>query len=405
MELKKCRNCRSHDLKKLFSLGNQSFTGKFIKKSENVKKAFINLAICRKCKLVQLKNKYNLKYMYGPDYGYRTGINKTMTNHVRDVTKYLSKISKLKNNDHVLDIASNDGTLLNFYNKKIVTFGIDPILKKYKNHYNRIDFFSNDFFSKKIVLSKTKKKFKIITALSVFYDLTDPNKFLRDVHDLLHDDGFFFLEFADLASLIEFNMFDTICHEHAEYYSTQVLINMFNKNNLKLITINQTNINGRSKQYLLTKSNSKIRVNEKKIKKIIDHEKKLKLDDYSTYKKFFRKINVLKNKLNIFINKQIKLNKIIHGYGASTKGNTLLQFYKTNHKKIEYIADRNPDKFGLKTPGTNIEIVSEEVSRSYNPDYYLVLPWHFKDEILRREKKIRKKGTKFIFPLPSIKIY
>jgi len=192
MELKKCRNCRSHDLKKLFSLGNQSFTGKFIKKSENVKKAFINLAICRKCKLVQLKNKYNLKYMYGPDYGYRTGINKTMTNHVRDVTKYLSKISKLKNNDHVLDIASNDGTLLNFYNKKIVTFGIDPILKKYKKHYNRIDFFSNDFFSKKIVLSKTKKKFKIITALSVFYDLTDPNKFLRDVHDLLHDDGFFF---------------------------------------------------------------------------------------------------------------------------------------------------------------------------------------------------------------------
>ncbi len=405
MELKKCRNCKSHDLKKIFSLGNQSFTGKFIKNSENVKKAFINLAICKKCKLVQLKNKYNLKYMYGPDYGYRTGINKTMTNHVRNVVKYLSKISKLKKNDHVLDIASNDGTLLNFYEKKIITFGIDPILNKYKKHYKQINFYSNNFFSKKVALSKTKKKFKIITALSVFYDLTDPNKFLRDVHDLLQDDGIFFLEFADLASLIEFNMFDTICHEHAEYYSTQVLINMFEKNSLKLIDINQTNINGRSKQYLLTKSNSKIKVNNKKIKKFIDHEKKLKLGDYSTYKNFFKKINVLKMKLNIFIDKQIKLNKIIHGYGASTKGNTLLQFYKINHKKIKYIADRNPDKFGLKTPGTNIEIISEKTSRSCNPDYYLVLPWHFKDEILKRENKIRKKGTKFIFPLPSIKIY
>ena len=405
MELKKCRNCKSNDLKKLFSLGNQSFTGKFIKNSENVKKAFINLAICKKCKLVQLKNKYNLKYMYGPDYGYRTGINKTMTNHVRNVIKYLSKISKLKKNDHVLDIASNDGTLLNFYDKKIITFGIDPILNKYKKHYKQINFCSNNFFSKKVALSKTKKKFKIITALSVFYDLTDPNKFLRDVHDLLQDDGIFFLEFADLASLIEFNMFDTICHEHAEYYSTQVLINMFEKNSLKLIDINQTNINGRSKQYLLTKSNSKIKVNNIKIKKVIDQEKKLKLGDYSTYKNFFKKINVLKEKLNIFIDKQIKLNKIIHGYGASTKGNTLLQFYKTNHKKIKYIADRNPDKFGLKTPGTNIEIISEKTSRSCNPDYYLVLPWHFKDEILKRENKIRKKGTKFIFPLPSIKIY
>ena len=162
MELKKCRNCKSHDLKKIFSLGNQSFTGKFIKNSENVKKAFINLAICKKCKLVQLKNKYNLKYMYGPDYGYRTGINKTMTNHVRNVIKYLSKISKLKKNDHVLDIASNDGTLLNFYDNKIVTFGIDPILNKYKKHYKKINFYSNNFFSKKVALSKTKKSLRLL---------------------------------------------------------------------------------------------------------------------------------------------------------------------------------------------------------------------------------------------------
>lgn len=405
MILKKCRNCKSKNLKKLFSLGNQYYTGKFIKESEKVKKAIINLAICKKCKLVQLNNKYNLKYMYGPDYGYRTGINKTMRLHVKNVTKYLSKKSKLKKNDYVLDIASNDGTLLNFYNKNIITFGIDPILNKYKKNYQNKNFLINDFFSKKKILLKTKKKFKIITALSVFYDLNNPNKFLSDVHDLLSDDGLFLLEFADLASIIEFNMFDTICHEHAEYYSSQVLINMLNANNLKLITINQTNINGASKQYLIAKSNSVIKVDKKKIYKIINHEKKLELEKFLTFKKFFKRINLLKKNLNILINKKIKLNKTIHGYGASTKGNTLLQFYKINHKTIKYIADRNPNKYGLKTPGTNIKIISEKNSRFLNPDFYLVLPWHFKDEILKREDKIRKNGTKFIFPLPSIKIH
>ena len=200
-------------------------------------------------------------------------------------------------------------------------------------------------------------------------------------------------------------MFDTICHEHAEYYSTEVLNTMFKKNNFKLITINQNNINGASKQYLLAKSNSKMTISYKKIKTIINYEKRLKLDSYNTYTKFFKKINDLKYKLNIFLNKQISANKIIHGYGASTKGNTLLQFYNLNNKIIRYIADRNPDKFGLKTPGTNIKIISEKNSRSYRPDFYLVLPWHFKDEILKREKKIRKEGTKFIFPLPTVKIY
>ena len=200
-------------------------------------------------------------------------------------------------------------------------------------------------------------------------------------------------------------MFDTICHEHAEYYSTEVLNTMFKKNNFRLITINQNNINGASKQYLLTKSNSKMKINYKKIKKTINYEKKLQLDSYNTYAKFFKKINILKDKLNIFLKKQNNANKIIHGYGASTKGNTLLQFYNLNHKNIRYIADRNPDKFGLKTPGTNIKIISEKKSRSYRPDFYLVLPWHFKDEILKREKKIRNEGTKFIFPLPTVRIY
>ena len=404
MKLKNCRNCKKKKLKKLFSLGNQYFTGKFIRSGDKVKKAQINLYICKSCKLVQLGNIYNLKYMYGPNYGYRTGINKTMSEHVKNITKFLTKKVFLTKKDMVLDIASNDGTLLNFYNKKIITFGIDPILNKYKKYYKNINFTSSNFFSKSKIQDKTKNKFKIITALSVFYDLKDPNKFLKDVHDILDDQGLFFLEFADLASIIKYNMFDTICHEHAEYYSTNVLIEMFKKNNLRLIDIKENDINGSSKQYILSKKNANFFTNKKKIKKILSSEKKLKLDNYKTYKIFFKNIKKNGIKLKSFLEKKIKQNKTIHGYGASTKGNTLLQFFKIGKYHLKFISDRNPDKFGLKTPGTNIKIISEISSRSRNPDYYLVLPWHFKKEILIRERLIRKKGTKFIFPLPKLEI-
>ena len=404
MKINNCRNCRKKNLIQLFTLGNQYFTGKFIKYGDKVKKAPINLSICKKCKLVQLKDRYNLKYMYGPDYGYRTGINKTMSLHVKKITKILSKKVNLKKNDFVLDIASNDGTLLNYYNRNIKTFGIDPVLDKYKLYYKNIDYKKNDFFNKNAIKSKTKNKFKIITALSVFYDLNNPNKFLKDVHDILDENGLFLLEFADLASLIKLNMFDTICHEHAEYYSTKVLIKMFEKNNLRLLQINKNDINGASKQFLLSKKNSKFKSNNKNIINILKEEKLLKLDDPKMYSKFFTKIKKIGKELKIFLDRQIKKNKVVHGYGASTKGNTLLQFFKIGQRQISFISDRNPDKYGLKTPGTNITIISEKKSRSLKPDFYLVLPWHFKKEILKREIKIRKKGTRFIFPLPKLTI-
>ena len=199
-------------------------------------------------------------------------------------------------------------------------------------------------------------------------------------------------------------MFDTICHEHAEYYSTKVLIKMFEKNNLRLLQINKNDINGASKQFLLSKKNSKFKSNNKNIINILKEEKLLKLDDPKMYSKFFTKIKKIGKELKTFLDRQIKKNKVIHGYGASTKGNTLLQFFKIGQRQISFISDRNPDKYGLKTPGTNITIISEKKSRSLKPDFYLVLPWHFKKEILKREIKIRKKGTRFIFPLPKLTI-
>jgi len=405
MKIKQCRNCNSISLSNLFSLGNLSYTGKFYQNGKTVKAGKITIVICRHCKLVQLNENFNLNYLYNKDYGYRSGVNKTMKDHLKNTVKKIENIISLKQKDAVLDIASNDGTLLNSYkNKKIVKVGVDPILKKYNKNYRNVDVKISNFFDLKKINNRIfKKKFKVITALSVFYDLENPNKFLGDVVKILDKDGIFILEFADLGSIIKNNIFDTICHEHLEYYSVDVVKKMLKKHGLRIFNYEINQVNGGSSVFYICYEHNKSRSQFRKIDKILAEESKLKLDKVQTYKNFYRNIKILGKKTRIELNSILKQNKTIHGYGASTKGNVLLQFYKLN-KHFDFISDRNPQKFGLRTPGTNIKIISEKKSRELEPDYYFALPWHFKKEILKREKAIRKKGTKFIFPLPKFKI-
>ena len=400
-----CRNCKSSKLENIFSLGKLFYTGKFLKKNLNPRKGPIDVVICSKCKLVQLKNNFDLKYLYGPDYGYRTGINSSMTKHVKSVAKMLSIKTKLQGKDAALDIASNDATLLDSYSKKVITFGVDPLAKKYLKNYKNINYKISDFFSAAIVRKKFKGTFKIITALSVFYDLRDPNKFLNDAEVLLNKDGIMLLEFADLASIIKFNMFDTFCHEHLEYYSSKIIQKMCSKNNLRLFDMKTNNINGGSTQYFICKTNSKYKNNTKSINKIFKAENQMSLENKSTYIKFVKNIDKNKKKLKKIIYNLKNNGKTIHGYGASTKGNVLLQYFNISNSDIDYVADRNPMKHNLYTPGSKIKIISENESRKMKPDYFIVLPWHFKSEILKREKKTITNGSKFIFPLPNLKIY
>jgi len=402
-----CRNCKNDKFEKLFSLGNLSYTGKFPKQQKtNIKKETITLIMCNKCKLVQLDRNFNPKYLYGKDYGYRSGINKTMTEHLTQTTKELSKTVNLKKEDWVLDIASNDGTLINSYKQKSLNkIGLDPIADKYKKFYEKNSIIINDFFSKEALTRKNiNKKFRIITALSVFYDLKDPNAFLNDVKILLKNDGIFLLEFADLLSIVKYKLFDTICHEHLEYYSAKVVIKMLKKNNLKLLNIKKNNINGGSVRFYISCKNSKYKINNRNIKNYLLEENEFMIDKKIAFTKLFGNIMDLKINLNKKLTKLNKNGKKIHGYGASTKGNVLLQYFKIDNKILKCIADRNPEKDGLYTPGTKVKILTEEKSRKLKPDYYLVLPWHFKKEILAREKDMRNKGVKFIFPLPNFKI-
>ena len=406
MKLNKCRICTSKNFVNLFSLGNLSFTGKFSKSiNHKIPRGLVNLVMCESCKLVQLDRNFNPNYLYSSDYGYRTGINKTMTDHVKDVYLDALNLVSLKKNDYVLDIASNDGTLLDLYNNKCKTVGIDPLIKKYFRYYKNINYKISDFFSFNALKKKgLDKKYKIITALSMFYDLKSPNNFLKDIKKVLSSDGIFILEHADLLSIFKYSLFDTICHEHLEYYSTKIILKLMEHNDLRVFNIKNNKINGGSACYFICHKQSKFKTNTIKISKILKEEKFYGLENIKSYKKFFEEINISSEKTKSLIKKILSKKMTIHGYGASTKGNVLLQYLNITQREIKFIAERNPIKYNKFTPGSSIKIISEKKSRSLNPDYYFVLPWHFKNEILKREKNIRKKGTKFIFPLPRLKI-
>ena len=238
----------------------------------------------------------------------------------------------------------------------------------------------------------------------MFYDIKNPNLFLDQVKRCLNDEGIIIIEVADLYLTLKKNIFDTICHEHLIYYSFGSMSKLTLENNLKIIKHSYNNINGGTSRYFIVKKNN-MKFNEQNLSNVIKNEKKIKLNNLITYKKFFKKIEKIKVNIKKLLLKVKKQKKVIHGYGASTKGNVLMQFFQIDSKLLDLIADRIHLKIIFIPPGSKIKIVSESISRRKKPDYYFVLPWHFKKEILKREKRIRKNGTKFIFPLPNLKIF
>lgn len=418
MKIKKCRFCKSKNLKKIVNLGYQNLQGYFgsskkSHKNKSIDKKFITeLVRCdneknkNACGLLQLSFSVPSNILYRK-YFYRSGINSTMRNHLKKLAikteKYFSSYNKLK----ILDIGCNDGTLLNFFSKKFIKYGIDPSDSFPSKGIKNIKYIK-DFFPSRKLLSKSKNlKFDLITSIAMFYDLENPSIFVKNINNYLNNNGLWVFEVSYMPKMLKLNSFDTICHEHLEYYSLTVIDKILSKNNMKLVKIELNNSNGGSiRCYVAKDSCLKFdkQKNKTEIIELLNNEKKLKLETNEPYLKFANNIKKIKKKLLKLLTDLSSKNKTIHVYGASTKGNTILQYCKINNKLIKFAADRNLEKDGLKTLGSNISIITEKKSRDMNPDYYLVLPWHFKDEFIKREKKFLKNGGKFIFPLPTIKI-
>lgn len=397
-KISKCRLCSNKKLSPIYKFG-KFFVSNFVSKNNINKgiKAPLNLVHCRNCDLLQLSHSAPQEIMYKNFYWYRSSVTKLMRSALKEIFVASQKYVKLDSSDLVLDIGANDGTLLKYFKeKKIQTIGCEPAKNLSKQLNKNCDYMLNDFWSyealKKLFKKKNiYKKPKLITAIGMFYDLEDPGKFISDAAKCLDDKGIFIAQLMCLNSMIEKNDLGNICHEHLEFYSYKSLKYLFENNGFKIFKIEENNINGGSYRIFCKKN----------IKKSIAYKEKTTL---SQINKFFSRVEKNKKKTVNFIKKEVKKGKKIFLYGASTKGNTLLQYYKLNRKLIPFAVERSPEKWGKYTIGTGIKIISESIARKMNPDYLFVMPYAFISEFKKRESAWLKKGGKFILPYPKFKI-
>ena len=407
MEISLCRSCKSDKLIKTFDLGSQKLSGIFpiSKNQKNIPEGSLAMVFCDKCKLLQLKNSFDENIMYGNDYGYMSSLNNSMIEHLYKKSVNLKKLANLYKGDLIVDIGSNDGTFLGFFSNKLQLVGIDPTIKKLGKFYRKdIKKFSN-FFNKDLISKNFYKKVKLFTSISMFYDLANPVKFAEDIYDSLTDDGLWHLEQSYMPMMLKNNAYDTICHEHLEYYSLKSIKYIFDRVGFKIIDLEFNETNGGSFALTLAKKNSKKFVEIKYlINWLLKKEELFNYNSIEAFKIFFE--NAKKHK-KIFKELLLNLNdmkKLVIGYGASTKGNIILQYCGINSSLVPFIGEVNRYKYNRYTPGSKIKIISEKKARSLEPDYFLILPWHFKNYLIKKEREIKKNKSKLIFPLPDIDI-
>lgn len=405
-KIEKCRISGSKNLQTVLSLGDQVLTGVFPEdKNQVITKGPLELAWCPDSGLLQLNHSFDPDEMYGENYGYRSGLNQSMVEHLTRKVHWLERRANIHPGDVIVDIGSNDCTTLKAYSTpNLRRIGIDPTGVKFSSFYPDDIKLIPDFFNAKNFNSASKEKAKIITSIAMFYDLEDPNNFAQDIASILHKDGIWHFEQSYMPSMLRLTSYDTICHEHLEYYSLGVVKNIIEKANLKLVDVSMNAINGGSFAVTVSHKDNNIKSNETIINWLLEQEDNMGLNTLRPYKEFKERVNRHKNDLTRLIHNLNADGKKILGYGASTKGNAVLQFCNLTANDIPAIAEVNQEKFGRLTPGTHIPIISEKEARAMKPDYFLVLPWHFKDGILRREKEFLNEGGHFIFPFPEIEI-
>jgi SAM-dependent methyltransferase len=411
---KSCRVCSSTALTPVISLGEQYLQGSFVKPGKEMPSTRtipLSLVRCdptkdeKACGLLQMEHTVPPEILYSA-YWYRSGTNATMRNHLRGIVDVAMELLK-KDEGRVLDIGCNDGTLLKNYPKTFTKYGVDPSDLAQEIDKAEVTVVQDIFPSDELLSLLGRAKLDIVTSIAMFYDLEDPVAFTRGIKNILAPDGIWIFEMSYMPTMLKMTSYDTICHEHLEYFSLAVIETVLRQTGLKVFNVEQNDINGGSLRCYATHADNfmyKTPQFQHQIQALHQEEFDLMLDTDLPYKHFQDRINVHRDELLRLLKRLKKEDKKIHIYGASTKGNTILQWCHIDNRIIDFAAERNPDKYGAFTLGTDIPIISEAESRAMKPDYYLALPWHFKQEFVERERETIGSGTSIIFPLPNIEI-
>lgn len=405
-KIDQCRICGNKQLETVLDLGEQMLTGVFPRdKQANVTVGPLRLVKCHgddnACGLLQMEHSYDLDEMYGENYGYRSGLNKSMVAHLHaKVEKILGQVV-LSDKDIVIDIGSNDSTTLQAYPKGPALVGIDPTGVKFHSYYPSHIQLIPDFFSSALFQQKfPNQKAKVITSFSMFYDLEDPMSFMQQVYDVLDDDGIWVFEQSYMPTMLEKNSYDTVCHEHLEYYSLRQIKWMADRIGFKILDVEFNDINGGSFSVTVAKTKSQ-KITSANVQLILDKERANGLDTLLPYQEFANRVSKIRLELISFINSKKAEGKTLSALGASTKGNVILQYCNVTDTQIDYVGEVNAEKYGCYTPGTWIPIVDETDLLAKKPDYLIVLPWHFRAFF---EKQENYSGCTLVFPLPTLDI-
>jgi NDP-4-keto-2,6-dideoxyhexose 3-C-methyltransferase len=405
-----CRVCEG-SLEPIFSLGEQYISNFLSPQQPDGPKAPLELTLCSHCKLLQLR--HTVPGEFYQQYWYRSGTNQTMRSALANIANTAERLINLQAGDTVLDIGCNDGTLLASYNTKgIYRIGFDPaenLAVFSKKVADRVisGFFGSEAFHGDPELKNRRPK--VVTSIAMFYDLEDPNTFVADIKRVMDPDGLWVVQMSYLPLMLQQNDFGNICHEHLEYYSLQSLEHLLNRHGLIVVDVELNDVNGGSfRTYIRNRDadpNSlsdsfERRHSADRLTALRGQETNMGLNDVKPYREFADRVAQIKQDVSTFVRDQVEGKKKVFVYGASTKGNAMLQYFGLDHRLITAAAERNPDKWGKVTVGTRIPIVSEDEARHTKPDYFLVLPWHFLNEFREREKDYLLSGGRFIVPLP-----
>lgn len=400
-----CRLCKSSQTKVVISLGDQYITSRFPTYGDfSTPKTPIDLCRCTDCGLLQLYQTTIPSELYEYEYGYRSGISNTMRTHLLQYQyEILSKV-ELVDGDTIIDIGSNDSTMLQYYSPNLKRIGVDPTGSQFKQYYGDVELIPTYFTADNFKNVYGDLKAKVVSSISMFYDLPDPVQFAKDIYDVLDDNGIWTCEQSYMPLMIKTNSIDTICHEHLEYYALSQVKRIADMANFKIIDVIFNDCNGGSFRVYFAKQSSTI-YNEStdRVNSIIKSEIDMGIMTDELYFNFMKNCDKEVQKLREFIDSLNSSGQTIYVYGASTKGNCLLQYANLGESQLRYAVERNPKKVGKMT-STGIEIISEETMRESPPDFLLVLPWHFREEIIEREKEFLDGGGQLVFPFPSFDV-
>lgn len=397
----------------MLSLGEQYLTGVFPRGLHATPShGPLELVACsslgddQNCGLIQLRQSYDLNEMYGQNYGYRSSLNGAMVRHLKSKVEQLVERYPLQKGDLVLDIGSNDGTLLSFYPEEDVTVvGIDPTGEKFAGYYRKDIELISDFFSAELFRNKFgSRKARLVTSISMFYDLENPLHFMQEVASILDQEGVWHFEMSYMPSMVRTMGYDTICHEHLEYYALRQIKWMTERSGLKILNVDFNDVNGGSFALTVALQSSSYPAATSAVDALLQEEASTGLTSIAQHCAFALAVEKHRTELLWLLHAIKSEGRTVLGYGASTKGNVLLQYCGISRDLLPAIAEVNKDKFGCFTPGTNIPIISEAEAHARQPDYLFVLPWHFRENIIERERAFLNRGGKLIFPLPTLEI-